>query len=75
MTLMDLHLSATVELDGRHLVLKLEDGQGIRLSRDAAPSLAEGEKISLRVLPEAQDALDRQDLARSLLNELMKADG
>ena len=71
---MKLHLSATLELGGRHPVLRLEDGQTIQLSREEAAGWAEGERLALRVLPEEQDVLDQQELGRVLLNELIKTD-
>ena len=71
---MDIHLPAVIELDGRHLLVRLEDGQSLRLSREDAAGLAEGDRVVVQVLPEEQDTLGRQELARALLAELMKAD-
>ena len=71
MSVMDTYLPATVTVEGRNLLLKLEDGQVLRLAREKAPSLADGEAVSLRILPETEASLERQALARAILNELI----
>jgi len=71
---MILRTRATIEQDGPHLAVVLEDGQKIRLTKAEATHYEVGDQVIVRILPESQDTEDSQALARSVLNELMTAD-
>jgi preprotein translocase subunit YajC len=68
-----LHAKVT-SIEGDRIVVELEDGQTLRLSKDACEGKATvGAEIRIIVtVPGAEDA-GRQALARGLLNEILGA--
>jgi hypothetical protein len=64
---------ATLEqIEGKNAILGLENGDKIKILREElSPSLEIGEKFVLQILPEAEAALEKEDLARVLLEQLL----
>lgn len=67
----------TVTLDrfeGRFAVLKLENGHELTLPKDDFALVPEGTVLVLEVLPEPEATLKKEDLARTLLNQILQDD-
>lgn len=60
------------QIEGKNAILGLENGDKIKILREElSPSLEIGAKYVLQILPEEEAALDREDLARVLLEQLL----
>jgi hypothetical protein len=74
---MILRLRAQVEkVVGKKVVLLLEDGQRLSVEKDDlwpndAPASIEQEPYSVEIMPEREAKLERDALARTLLNQLL----
>jgi hypothetical protein len=70
---MILRIQATVQsLTASAAVLELEDGQVLTVSlRNLATRPAVGQVCTITVLPEAEAVLETEELARTLLNQLV----
>ena len=56
-------------------MLSLEGGQELRIHRDElGTAVREGEAYSLQIVPDREAALDREALARTLLNQILTDD-
>lgn len=70
---------ATVSnVEGRQVTLKLEDGQVLVLQRDdltgglKSLEITVGQNFVLQLLPEEEAVLAQEDLARTLLNQILE---
>ena len=69
---MIIRLHATLaRFEGRKSVLVLDDGQELRFSREELGG-TQGEEFVLEALPATEAALRREDLARTLLNQILQ---
>ena len=58
--------------EGKLAVFQAEDGQELAFPReDTGPALSSGDPFVLQLLPAAEALLDQQELARTLLNQLL----
>ena len=69
-------LAATFDrLEYGKAVFILEDGQELRVAREIVnPTPEAGTAFALQLLPEQEAALDREALAKTLLNQLLRPD-
>ncbi|MCC2631333.1 MAG: hypothetical protein K0S20_32 [Patescibacteria group bacterium] len=58
--------------DGKQAVLLLENGQELCiLKEELGAALSEGDIFTVQILPEQEAALEKNELARTLLNQLL----
>ncbi len=69
-------VSATVDrFENNLVVLKCDDGQVLNWSADNLPAtLTEGERVKLVLFTEGAEKQEREELAKKILNELLKTD-
>lgn len=61
------------ELTAKHLTLTLENGQELKcLREELEPGAAEGAVYVVQIMPQNEAELTQQQLARTLLNQLLK---
>ena len=60
------------EVKGKYAILALDGGQTLQLLRDELEPTAEpGTSFVLQILPESEAAMERDELARTLLNQIL----
>ena len=60
--------------EGKRAILTLDDGQTLAVDRaDITPSTEVGDQLSVMIRPVADAQLAKEDLARTLLNEILKS--
>jgi len=57
--------------EGKQAVLQLENGQEIEVLKEELGNGKEGDRFTLRILPEEEALLDQESLARTLLNQIL----
>ncbi len=68
---------ATVDrLEGKQVVLVLENKQELVIAKDELGDIARpGDAFAVHILPADEAALNQEDLARSILNQLLDHEG
>ena len=68
--------SATLtEIKGKYAILTLEGGQTLELPHeDLEPTVSTGTAFTIQILPEAEAAMEKDELARTLLNQILEHD-
>lgn len=62
-------------IEGGRAVLVLDDGQTLDWPRDNLPSgVGEGTKVKLVMLSAADETRDREEMAKAVLNEILKVE-
>ena len=65
--------SATVDrFEGKQAVLKLENDQELRLLREDLEPAELGAAFQVQILPEAEAKLSQEELARTILNQILQ---
>lgn len=60
------------EVKGKYAILALDGGQTLQLPREELEPTAEpGTPFVLQILPEREAAMDKDELARMLLNQIL----
>ena len=69
-------ISATLDrIENEVAVLKCDDGQDLNWPVDNLPAgLMEGDRVKLVLFTTASEKLEREELAKKILNELLKTD-
>ena len=62
------------EVQGRHAVLESADGQLLKVPADAVKGAEIGAPFTIQILPAEQAVKSQQELARTILNELINQD-
>jgi hypothetical protein len=57
--------------EGKQAILLIDGGQELRLLRDDMGEVQPGQTFVIQILPEAEAALERDELARTLLNQII----
>lgn len=57
--------------EGKYAVLVLENAQEITLLKEELGKCREGDVFSLQILPEKEATVKKEELARSLLNQIL----
>ena len=72
---MHIEHSATLNrFDGKRAIFDLEDGQTLTVDRaELSPGVEVGDIFNLTIQPATEAKLEREELARTLLNEILKA--
>lgn len=67
---------ATLErIQGKNITLKLENGQELTLSRDEFEPLPPiGTDYAIQIIPEVEASMQREELAYTLLNQILNDD-
>lgn len=58
--------------EGKQAILRLENGQDLRLLREEVEPAAIGTTFRIQVLPEVEAQLTQEELARVLLNQILR---
>ena len=59
------------KIEGKKIVLCLEDGQKLIIQKDLLKEVSEGDVFSVQIMPEAEAVLEREELSRTILNQLL----
>ena len=64
--------AATIDkIEGKQATLLLENGQELYILKEELGAAAVGDQYVIQILPEAEAALQRDDLAKTLLNQIL----
>ena len=68
--------NATLDrFEGKQAVLLLENGQELLILKDELGSVKEGEVFSIQIQPDKEATLEKEELARTLLNQILNDEG
>lgn len=59
------------KVEGKKIVLGLEDGQELFVQKDLLGEVNLGDVFSVQIMPETEAALEREELSRTILNQLL----
>lgn len=59
------------KIEGKKIVLSLEDGQELFVQKDLLGEVNLGDVFSVQIMPEAEAILERDELSRTILNQLL----
>lgn len=69
---MILRKHATLDrFEGKQAVLVLETGDEIHILKEDLGKVSEGQVYTLQILPEKEATLEKEELARALLNQIL----
>ena len=67
------HQSGIIDrLEGERVIIRLQDGQEVSWPKKLLAEFKEGTPVKLLVQTEAEAELERQKLAKTILNEILK---
>ncbi len=71
--IMIIRKSATLDrFEGKQAVLVLENGQELNILKEELQDVVEGEAYVIQIMPDKEATLEREALARTLLNQILQ---
>jgi hypothetical protein len=66
--------AALDRFEGKQAILILEHGQEFRVLKEELGEVKEGDVFTIQIMPEREASLEKEELARVLLNQILQSD-